>query len=99
MKTKKRYYVYILASQRNGTIYIGVTNNLLSRGFQHKLKLNKGSFTAKYNINKLVYYEVYDTINNAISREKQLKNWKRQWKIELIEKNNPTWHDLFKDME
>ena len=71
MKIEKRFYVYILASQRNGTIYIGVTNNILSRGSQHKLRLKKSSFTAKYNVYKLVHYEVYDNINDAINRDKQ----------------------------
>ena len=98
MKTEKYYYTYILASKRNGTTYIGVTSNLLNRSFQHKIKLNKDSFTAKYNVNILVHYEVYTDINNALAREKQLKNWKRQWKIELIEKDNPAWKDLFDDL-
>jgi len=98
MKIEKYYYTYILASKRNGTTYIGVTNNLLNRSFQHKIKLHKNSFTAKYNTNMLVYYEVYTDINDAITREKRLKKWKRQWKIELIEKENPTWKDLFEDL-
>ena len=98
MKIEKHYYTYILASKRNGTLYIGVTNNLLNRNFHHKVKLHKNSFTAKYNVHILVYYEVYTDINNAITREKQLKNWKRQWKIELIEKENPVWKDLFNDL-
>ncbi len=98
MKIEKYYYTYILASKRNGTLYIGVTNNLLNRSFQHKIKLHKNSFTAKHNVNMLVHYEVYTDINNAIAREKQLKNWKRQWKIELIEKENPVWKDLFNDL-
>jgi putative endonuclease len=98
MQKKNQYYIYVLTNKRNGTLYIGVTNNLFSRGFQHKLKDNKNSFTAKYDINKLVYYEIYKYINNAIAREKQLKNWQRQWKIELIEKDNSTWRDLFQDM-
>ena len=98
MKEEKYYYVYILASKRNGTLYIGVTNNLLNRSFKHKIKENKKSFTAKYNVNKLVYYEVYNDIRDAITREKQLKNWKREWKIRLIEKENPTWRDLFDDL-
>ncbi len=80
MKEEKQYFVYILASKRNGTLYIGVTNNLLNRSFQHKIKEDKNSFTAKYNVNKLVYYEVYQYVNDAIAREKQLKNWKRKWK-------------------
>lgn len=98
MKTEKCYYVYILASSRNGTLYIGVTNNLLNRSFQHKLKENLKSFTAKHNVTRLVYYENYGYIQDAIQREKQLKKWNRQWKIELIEKENPAWRDLFLDM-
>ena len=93
------YYIYILTNKRNGTLYIGVTNSLFRRGFQHKLKENPNSFTAKYNIDKLVYYEIYTYIKEAIKREKQLKKWKRQWKIELIEKENAIWRDLFIDME
>ena len=98
VKEERNYYVYILASKRNGTLYIGVTNNLFNRSFQHKIKENKNSFTAKYNINKLVYYEIFADIREAIAREKQLKRWKRKWKIELIEKDNPTWRDLFDDL-
>lgn len=90
MEQEHLYAVYILTNKRNGTLYIGVTNNLFSRGFQHKLKENKNSFTAKYNVNKLVYYETYKYIGDPIAREKQLKHWRRQWKIELIEKDNPT---------
>jgi putative endonuclease len=97
-KKEHRYYVYILASKRNGTLYIGVTNSLFSRTFCHKLKENSRSFTARYNINKLVYFETYAYIQDAIAREKQLKNWHRQWKINLIEKDNPSWRDLFNDM-
>lgn len=97
MKERKRYYVYILANKRNGTLYMGVTNNLFNRNFQHKIKLNKNSFTAKYNIDKLVYFETYGYIQDAIAREKQLKRWRREWKLKLIEKDNPTWRDLFKD--
>ncbi len=99
MKKDYNYFVYILANKRNGILYIGVTNSLLIRSFQHKLKKNKDSFTAKYDINRLVYYERFSYINEAIKREKQLKNWKRDWKIELIEKDNDVWRDLFCDME
>ena len=99
MKKEYIYYTYILASKRNGTLYIGVTNNLFSRVLQHKLKQNKNSFTAKHNIDKLVYYEEYQNIQDAIVREKKLKRHKRQWKIELIEKDNPAWRDIAKDME
>ena len=96
-KEEKQYYVYILASKRNGTLYIGVTNNLFNRSFQHKLKLNHNSFTAKYNVNKLVYFEEYQYIQDAILRETHLKKWNRQWKIRLIEENSPTWRDLLLD--
>jgi len=89
----KEYYVYILASKKNGTLYIGVTNNLLKRVYEHKNNI-VGGFTQKYNVHNLVYYEVHNDIRNAITREKQMKKWKRQWKIELIEKSNPQWKDL-----
>jgi len=89
----KTYSVYILASHRNGTLYIGVTNNLIKRAWEHKNKLVK-SFTEKYNVDKLVYYETTNNINAALLREKQLKKWNRQWKLELIEKENPDWIDL-----
>jgi len=85
-KKEHRYYVYILASKKKGTLYIGVTNGLFKRNFQHKLKINPAGFTAKYNVTILVYYETYGYIGNAITREKQLKKWKREWKIELVEK-------------
>ncbi len=87
-------YVYILASKRNGTLYIGVTNNLAKRVYEHKSNLVEG-FTQKYKVHNLVYYEVYRNIQDAILREKRMKKWKRQWKIELIEKDNPQWDDLF----
>jgi putative endonuclease len=91
----EQYYVYILASKRNGTLYIGVTNNLAKRVYEHKSNLVDG-FTQKYKVYKLVYYEVYRNIQDAILREKRMKKWERQWKIDLIEKNNPQWDDLFK---
>ncbi|MDR0803651.1 MAG: GIY-YIG nuclease family protein [Rickettsiales bacterium] len=87
-------YIYIMASKKNGTIYTGVTSNLVVRVFEHKNKIYPDSFTAKYNCNKLVYYEVFSTITGAIAREKQLKNWERGWKIQLIIKDNPNWDDL-----
>lgn len=90
-------YVYIMASQRNGTLYIGVTSNLVQRVYQHK-QGNHDSFTKKYSVNQLVYYEEIGDINSAIGREKGLKAWKRQWKIELIEKDNPTWKDLYSEI-
>ena len=89
----KTYYVYILSSQTNGTLYIGVTNNLERRIYEHKNKIIKG-FTEKYNVNSLVYYEQTNDIVSAITREKQIKKWKRKWKLELIEKENPQWKDL-----
>jgi putative endonuclease len=89
----KTYYVYILASDTNGTIYIGVTNDLKRRIFEHKNNLVKG-FTQKYNVHKLVWYESTNSIDSAIQREKQLKRWNRNWKIRLIEERNPQWKDL-----
>ena len=89
----KNYYIYILASKRNGTLYIGVTNNLEKRIYEHKNGLVEG-FTSKYAIHKLVYFETTDDINSAILREKQLKKWDRKWKLELIERRNPNWIDL-----
>ena len=91
------YYVYILSSKRNGTLYIGVTNNLLKRVDEHKNNLIEG-FTKKYNVHNLVYYEQHNDIFSAITREKQMKKWKRKWKLELIEKSNPDWVDLFEDL-
>lgn len=93
----KQYYVYILASKKNGTLYTGVTNNLLKRVFEHKHNLVEG-FTKKYNVHRLVYYETTEDINTAIHREKCIKRWKRAWKIELIEKNNPEWKDLYDEL-
>ena len=91
--TSKTYYVYILANKRNGTLYVGVTDNLQRRVFEHKNNLVKG-FTQKYNIHNLVYYEETNNINIAIEREKQIKSWSRKKKLALIEKDNPTWNDL-----
>ena len=93
----RQYYVYILASQRNGTLYIGVTNDLIRRIYQHKNKIADG-FTKKYNVDKLVYYETTENIESAILREKQLKNWHRSWKINLIQSKNPEWRDLYEDI-
>lgn len=90
----KNYYVYILAIKKNGTIYIGITNNLAKRIYQHKTNLVEG-FTKKYQVHNLVYFEYFVNVSSAINREKQLKKWNRQWKINLIEKENPQWHDLF----
>ena len=90
-------YVYILASQRNGTLYTGITSNLVKRVWEHKQKIVSG-FTAKYDIDKLVYYEQHENIMEAIKREKRLKAWLRKWKLALIEKNNPDWIDLYNDI-
>ena len=93
----KTYYVYILASKRNGTLYIGVTNNLIRRVYEHKNGLING-FTKKYTVHMLVYYEHTNDIYSAIQREKRLKKWERKWKIELIETMNPDWHDLYEEL-
>ncbi len=90
------YYVYILASKRNGTLYVGVTSNLEKRMWEHKNNLVKG-FTAKYCFHVLVYYEISSSIEEAILREKQLKKWNRKWKLELVERVNPEWKDLSLD--
>jgi len=92
-KSNHEYYVYILASKKNGVLYIGVTNDLERRIGEHKSKIVKG-FTTRYNVDKLVYFEEYSNINEAIKREKQLKKWNRQWKIDLIEEENAEWKDL-----
>lgn len=92
------YYVYILAGKKNGTLYTGVTNNLLRRVYEHKHKMVDG-FTKKYGIDKLVYYITTDSIEWAIQREKQIKAWKRQWKIRIIEELNPEWKDLYYELD
>ena len=89
--------VYILASKKNGTLYIGVTSNLIKRIHEHKNSF-VDSFTKEYKVYDLVYYEQFEDMLNAIEREKQLKNWKRQWKIELIEKMNKNWIDLYSEI-
>src|SRR4030042_5633863 len=88
------YFIYILANKRNGTLYTGFTSDLLNRVFQHKNSLVKG-FTKKYSVHKLVYFEQCDDYDAAFQREKQIKEWKREWKLELIEKTNPLWRDLY----
>ncbi|CAN5672490.1 GIY-YIG nuclease family protein [soil metagenome] len=93
----KSYFVYILASGKNGTLYIGVTNDLLRRVKQHKEKEVKG-FTEKYCVDNLVYYEDTKYDKAAIEREKILKKWNRAWKVELIEQNNPEWKDLYYEL-
>ena len=92
-----QYYVYILASKRNGTLYIGVTNNLVRRVLEHKNDVVE-SFTKKYSVHQLVWYEVADTPDAAITREKQLKKWNRAWKLKLIEEKNPHWKDLYQEI-
>lgn len=90
----KNYYVYIITNKPRRTLYIGITNNLVRRGYEHRNDLIDG-FTKKYNLNKLVYFEVFNRIEDAILREKRLKKWNRKWKIDLIEKVNPEWIDLY----
>jgi putative endonuclease len=92
-----QYYVYILASNKNGTLYIGVTSNLVKRIYEHKNELAEG-FTKKYSVHKLVYFEITESVESAIAREKQLKKWNRAWKIRLIEKTNPEWLDLYMEL-
>ncbi len=87
------FYVYILASKKNGVLYIGLTNELERRLYEHKNKVLKG-FTYKYNVDKLVYYEEFETYEEAFTRERRLKKWNRNWKIRLIEKENSEWDDL-----
>jgi putative endonuclease len=94
MGEPKQYYVYILASKIGGTLYIGVTNNLIRRVYVHREKLAEG-FTKKYGVAMLVYYEVHTEIEAAIVREKQMKKWNRAWKVRLIEETNPHWDDLY----
>ena len=91
---EKQYYVYIPASRKHGTLYIGMTSNLLGRVWQHKEGVI-GGFTKKYGVNRLVYYEVFQRPGDAIQREKSLKRWPRAWKINLIEHDNPDWSDLY----
>ncbi len=93
----KQPAVYILASKRNGTLYIGVTSNIVKRVWEHKNNLIDG-FTKKYNIHNLVYFELHGDMLSAISSEKQMKKWNRNWKIQLIEENNPNWKDLWQDL-
>jgi len=86
--------VYMLASKKNGTLYIGVTSDLVKRVWEHKQNVVKG-FTERYHIHQLVWYELHETMESAIKKEKMLKNWKRDWKLELIEESNPNWQDLY----
>ena len=93
----KQYYVYILASKKNGTLYIGVTSDLVKRVYEHKENLVDG-FTKKHDVHTLVYYEATTDVESAIKREKQLKHWNRAWKVALIEKGNPLWRDLYEEL-
>jgi putative endonuclease len=93
----RTFYVYILASRIGGTLYIGVTNDLIRRVAEHKSKAAEG-FTKKYDVDRLVYFECFDDIEQAIHREKRLKKWSRTWKIQLIEENNPNWIDLYPEI-
>ncbi|MBD3224041.1 MAG: GIY-YIG nuclease family protein [Caldithrix sp.] len=93
----KYFLVYILASRKNGTLYIGMTDDLVRRVYEHKNNLIEG-FTKRYNVHNLVYYETYFDSYNAIVREKRLKKWKRAWKIALIETDNPEWDDLYNEL-
>ena len=89
----KQFFVYILASRKHGTLYTGITNDVIRRAYQHKTQAVDG-FTKRYDVRKLVYFESFDDPLSAISREKQLKKWHREWKLQLIEKTNPNWVDL-----
>lgn len=95
--TEKQPAVYMLASKRNGTLYIGVTSSLIRRVWEHKNDLVEG-FTKKYQVHQLVWYELHETMDSAISREKSMKNWKRAWKISRIETVNPDWKDLYESL-
>ena len=90
----KKSAVYILASKRNGTLYVGVTSDLINRIWEHKNKAVEG-FTEKYDVNRLVWYELHNSMGEAIKREKRIKKWDREWKLELIEDMNPRWQDLY----
>jgi putative endonuclease len=94
---ERRPCVYILASKRNGTLYVGVTSNLVKRVYEHRNDLADG-FTKKHKVHDLVYFELHEQMSAAITREKQIKKWNRSWKLELIEKNNPEWKDLYESI-
>lgn len=95
--SRKQPAVYILTSRRNGTLYVGVTSDLPKRIWEHKNDLVEG-FTKKYGVHMLIYYELHDNMEAALTREKQLKKWNRAWKLELIERENPDWRDLWEDL-
>lgn len=95
--TDKQYYVYIICNKRNGTLYTGITSNLIKRIWQHKNGLVEG-FSKRYSIKLLVYFEAHNDVEEAIFREKRIKKWNRKWKLNLIEKNNPNWDDLYQSL-
>jgi len=97
LSKEHRYFVYLMASQRNGTLYVGVTSDLAGRAGEHRDELREG-FTKKYGIHLLVWFEEFADIHEAILREKRIKKWRRTWKLELIEKMNPDWSDLFEQI-
>jgi len=94
---ESNYYIYILASKKNGTLYVGVTSNLVKRVYEHKHNLVEG-FTRRYQVHKLVYFESTTDVSSALQREKRLKQWPRKWKLALIEKDNPGWRDLYEEI-
>jgi putative endonuclease len=91
------YFVYLLASRRDGALYLGVTNDLARRVFEHRAKIHRG-FTARYNITQLMCFETYDDPVSAIAREKEIKKWRRAWKVDLIRRDNPDWRDLYEEI-
>jgi putative endonuclease len=91
------YFVYLTANKRNGTLYVGVTRDLLRRTYEHKEKITQG-FTQRYGVDRLVWFEAHDDVEAAILREKEIKKWRRAWKLALIEKNNPQWRDLYEEI-
>ena len=93
----KTYCVYMLCSRQNGTLYVGVTSDLMKRIYEHKNNLVEG-FTKKYHVHRLVWYETHETPDTAIEREKQIKKWERAWKLRLVEEHNPGWKDLYNDL-
>jgi putative endonuclease len=93
----EKFYVYMLCSKRNGTLYIGVTSDLVKRVYEHKNNLVNG-FTKKYNIHRLVWYEIHESAESAINRERRIKKWKRAWKLKLIGQDNPGWSDLYESI-
>ena len=97
MQTRMPMYVYLLASRKQGTLYLGVTNDLVRRVAQHKQKTLPG-FTKRYDVRRLVWFECYDAPTEAIAREKEVKKWRRNWKVDLIEKENPDWKDLYPEI-